>query len=366
MPTKTKSAVLVGPKQIEIKEFALPEIGSDEGLLRVEVCGVCGSDWPPYLRGAFGRYKLPLILGHETIGRIEQIGSDAAKAWSVKVGDRVTLEEPLPCGACDACRAGWYFKCRSKGGRSGATTYGATALDVSPGLWGGYGEYVFLDSHAIVHKMSTSVSLEIAPLFIPISNGICWTQELGEVKVGSTVVIQGPGQHGLGCVIGAKEAGAGCIIVIGLSRDAERLAIAKDLGADYTLCTDDDNLVDKVTEITGGRMASVVINVASGAPESFETGLDLAGTDAIIVKIGSAGRPTTSFNPDKLAGKTIKSGGGRDRRSVKSAIRIIESGAYPLENLCTHTYGIDETDRALRTLGWEGDPNPIHISIVTA
>ena len=111
-------------------------------------------------------------LGHEVVGIVERIGANAAKRWGVKEGDRIILEEPLPCGTCDWCLAGHYQGCD-------APRYGAKSTKDAPSLWGGYSEYMYLDPRALVHKMSPSVPLEIAPLFVPISNGIYWAQEIG-------------------------------------------------------------------------------------------------------------------------------------------------------------------------------------------
>src|SRR5688572_13861656 len=93
------AAVAVEPRRTELKKFELPEIGPDAGLLRVMATGVCGSDWPMYITEKPG----PRILGHEMVGIIENLGPIARERWGVKEGDRVALEEYLPCGHCDYC-----------------------------------------------------------------------------------------------------------------------------------------------------------------------------------------------------------------------------------------------------------------------
>lgn len=363
MTAKAKAAVLIGPRQIEIQEFPLPEIGPEEGLLRVEGCGICGADLSPFAKGAHGRYQVPLILGHEPVGLIERIGSEAAKRWRVKEGDRVVLEEHLPCRVCEPCRRGHFSGCLAPGSHTGARWYGTTPTSIGPALWGGYSEYMYLDPRAVITKISHSVPVELAALFIPISNGFYLVQDAGEAKVGSTVVVIGPGQHGLGCVIGAREAEVGCVILIGLSRDARRLEVGRELGADYTLCVDTENVTERVKAITGGGMADVVINTAAGAPGALETAIDLAAQRGTVVTLTGEG-PAAGINPEKLGRKTIKAAGGRDRRAMRAAIHLIESGTYPLEKLCTHAFPIEETARGLKTAAWEGDPDPIHVSIL--
>jgi threonine dehydrogenase-like Zn-dependent dehydrogenase len=357
-----KAAVLTGPRQIELRELPLPEIGPDDGLLRVEATGVCGADWAPYIGQRYGEFfDPPLVLGHEIVGRVERIGARAAERWGVREGDRVVLEEPLPCGTCEACCVGRYQMCA-------AWRYGSKSVNSPPGLWGGYAEYVYLDPRALLHRMSPDVPTEIAPLYVPISNGIYWVQEVGGAGIGSTLLIQGPGQHGLGCVVAAREGGVGCIVVTGLSADVDRLAVARELGAHHTIEVDAEDAVARMAEITGGRLADTVINVTEGAPDALAQALDLAGDRGTIVVVGTAHRPASGFVPDKIMNKelTIKGVRGRYGRSIRAAIPIIESGRYPLEKLCTHSFSIEQTEQALQTLGREGDPGAIHISVVNA
>jgi threonine dehydrogenase-like Zn-dependent dehydrogenase len=360
MVATAKAAVLVGPRQIELRALPLPEIGAADGLLRVEATGVCGADWAPYIGQRYGEFfDPPLVLGHEIVGRVERIGAEAAARWGVREGDRVVLEEPLPCGTCEACCVGRYQMCA-------AWRYGSKSINTPPGLWGGYAEYVYLDPRALLHRMSDAVPLEIAPLYVPISNGIYWVQEVGGAGIGSTLLVQGPGQHGLGCVVAAREGGVGCIIVTGLSADADRLAVARELGAHHTIAVDAEDAVARVAEITGGRMADTVINVAEGAPEALAQALDLASDRGTIVVVGTTHGPARNFLPDTIMNKelTIRGVRGRYGRSIRAAIQLIESARYPLANLCTHSYPIEETEQALKTLGREGAPGAIHISVV--
>jgi len=193
MPSKTKAAVLTAPRQIELRELPIPETDDQSGLLRIEVTGVCGVDWPAYTGDRADRFKLPLILGHEIVGRVERIGAQAAFRWGIAEGDRVVLEEYAPCGRCQYCRSGHYYLC---GGMAMEKMYGFTSLDVAPGLWGGFSEYVYLDPHALIHKMNDNVPSTIAPLYIALANGIRWVQTEGGIGIGDTVVILGPDSWG--------------------------------------------------------------------------------------------------------------------------------------------------------------------------
>jgi threonine dehydrogenase-like Zn-dependent dehydrogenase len=354
----SKAAVLLGPRHIEIQAFPLPALGADDGLLRVEASGVCGADWPPYIGQRYDFFDVPLILGHEVVGRIERIGEQAAQLWDVQVGDRVVLEEPLACGACAACHAGRYMLCAAK-------RYGCKSTLAPPSLWGGFSEYLYLDPRARLHRMDTRVPVEVAPLYVPVSNGLEWVGDVGGAQPGCTVLIQGPGQQGLGCVVGALEAGAAHVIVIGLARDAGRLDVARQLGATHILCADTDDLPRRVADITDGRLADVIVNVTAGAPQVIQQSLELAAERATIVVAGAAHGPTRELVSDLIWRKelTIKGVRGRYAPAVRRAIALIESEAYPLQALCTHAFAIDQTAQALETVGGEGEPDAIHVIV---
>lgn len=364
MAETVNAAVLRGPRTIEVEEFPVPVTGADDAVIRVEGTGICGSDWAPYA-GAFPFEMPPVILGHEVVGRVEAIGPDAARDWGVAEGDRVVVEEAIPCGRCRLCRTGLYTMCDGFHATAGRR-YGMIPAAEPPHLWGGYGDLMYLHPNSVVHKMDPTLAVELAPLYIPISNGVAWVQGEG-AGIGTTVLIEGPGQHGLGCVVGAKEAGVSNIIVTGTSRDAHRLDVARRLGATHTVNVDDGDLVEQVRELTNGQMCDLVVDVTSAAPVAAEVALDLARPAGTIVLAGfKEFKPLTNFLSDKIImnALTVKGAWGHDQADVAAAVKIIESRRYPLEDMCTHTFSLDEVDAALETLGGERDDSGIHITIV--
>ena len=207
MSTMVRAAVATEPRHTEVKEFALPEIPPDAGLMRVEATGICGSDWGMYLSAKPG----PRILGHEMVGIIEKLGDVARARWGVKEGDVVALEEYLPCGHCEYCRTGEYRSClRAERSRiPGSIRYGSTPLTVNPSLWGGYAQYLYMHPRSVLHNVPAGVPAHIAAMALPIGNGFQWAYLDGGVSPGKTIVIQGPGQQGLGCVIRGEVGGGG-------------------------------------------------------------------------------------------------------------------------------------------------------------
>ena len=129
MAGKCAAMVLTAPKKLEMREFPIPDIGQEDALLRMEACGICGSDYEMYE----GAYPLtyPFIPGHEPLCVIEKIGSIAARRWGVGEGDRVAVEPMVGCGYCRECRSGFYRLC-SGGGRS----YGTIPIQNGPALLG--------------------------------------------------------------------------------------------------------------------------------------------------------------------------------------------------------------------------------------
>lgn len=351
--TKSRVAVLRGPGSLTIDELPLPQVGVDDGLLRVEATGVCGTDMAAY-GGVNPFYQLPCVLGHELVGTVVEIGPEAAARWEVRAGDRVVVEEYLPCGTCRGCLAGAYQMCQ-------VPRYGGKSIHSGPGLYGGFSDYLYLHPQAIVHKVDPQVSAELVQLYIPISNGLDWVSGVGGLRPGGTVVIVGPGPHGLACVIGAREAGASTVIVAGTPADAPRLEVARALGANHTVTED---AVAQITEITGGLLADVVINAANSAA-ALDTALAAAGDRATVVQAGIAkgGGGGAESIVDAMNRKvlTLRGVRGRPSSAVPPALRLIESGRYPLERLCTGRFAIEDTEKALTAI--DGDPAAIRSSV---
>ncbi len=365
MSESVLAAVAVEAGRTELREFPMPAIGSDAGLLEVEATGVCGSDWGYYTR--YPPQRGPLILGHETVGVVRKLGTDAAARWGLREGDRIALEEYIPCGHCEYCRSGDFRLCDATELRAGTLRYGSTPISVQPSLWGGYSRYQYLHPNAVFHRVAPHVPAAQAALALPLGNGFEWTYLQGRLAVGETVVIQGPGQQGLACVIAAREAGAGTIIVTGLGNatDGFRLGLAKKLGADWTINIEEQDLLETVGEITGGRMADLVIDCASGGPSTVLSALQLARKSGRVILGGQKGVAIPEFPSDLLISRflTIKGMRGHSFQSVELALRIIAGGRYPLEAMSTHQFRLSETDEALHTLVGQGRPNAIHCTV---
>jgi threonine dehydrogenase-like Zn-dependent dehydrogenase len=358
------AAVQVAPETTELREFPLPDIPSDAALLKVEAAGVCGSDVGGYRRmgGA------PRILGHENVGTIARAGEAFGRRWGVKEGDRVAIEEYLPCGHCDLCLRGEFRHCAATDVHSNpeALRYGNTPITTSPALWGGYSQYLYMPPATVLHRMPQHVPGEQAAMALPIGNGIQWGVVEAQAGPGRSLVVMGPGQQGLAAVMAARSAGADLVILTGLARDAHRLEIGRQLGADFTVQADTEDVRERVREITAGKGVDAVVDTTSAlASEMVPLAIDLVKRKEGRIVVQSLGGTIKDFPIEKLARKyiTVKAARGHSYQAVELAIERIASGRYPLGLLATHCFGLDGVDMAIRSVGGTGAADAIHVTV---
>jgi len=361
-PSTSRAIVQTGVRALEMREFPLPPVGDDDGLLRIEACGICGSDWAQY-QGEYTWLEYPVVPGHEPVGIVEKIGRNASRRWGVEEGDRVVVEPLLPCGSCRYCIRGEYDTCVGYGRVS---CYAYIPIGVPPALWGAYADYLYLDPHAVVHKVDPTVSVDLAALYNPLGSGIHWGVHCQGTSIGDSMVILGSGQRGLCALIAARDAGASPIFVTGLARDAHKLALAREFGADHTLVADEVDVVEAVMDLLPYG-ADVVLDTTPNSPESVNHAVAIVARHGTIGLAGVKGtHNVTDLNTDLIMQKSVRVNGtkGSPWRATEAALRMIESGRYPLEKLHTHTIPLDETEHALQILAGEvPGEQPIHITI---
>jgi threonine dehydrogenase-like Zn-dependent dehydrogenase len=212
---------------------------------------------------------------------------------------------------------------------------------------------MYLDPHSLVHPIRKDLPASLAVMFNPLGAGFRWAVEIPQTAPGDTVLILGPGQRGLASVIAARAAGADRIIVTGLSRDAAKLELAKELGADFVINIEEEDTRKRVKELTNGRGAEVVVEVSSNAAQPVAEALYYVAAGGRIVLAGVKGfKPVPDFISDLIVVKevTIKGAFGVTSRSYDSAIRLIESGKVPLEKMHTHDFALEEAERAIQML----------------
>lgn len=356
------AAVTTGPGRTAVRELRVPATGPTDGLLVVEAAGMCGSDVKMYAENLPER-----VMGHENVGVLTSVGEEAAARWGFGEGERVLLEEYLPCGHCSFCRSGEFRSCLASDTwlNKDAVRFGSTALSVAPGLWGGYSEVMYVHPNAVMHRVPDGLSPTLATLGLPLGNGYQWTCLDGKVRAGETVVVLGPGQSGIGCVVAAACAGAR-VVVVGRDRDRERLEVAKKLGADATFVTgldgdhEEEDVRAYVGDVTAGAMAELVVDAAAGTDETISFAIDLVGKRARIVLAAASSTPLSRFPVWQLSRKQVllQAVRGHSWESVEWALSLLGSGRVPLDLMSTYVGGLEDVDYAIRATAGE-TANPI-------
>ncbi len=350
LPATAFAMVQTDVRKLEPRDVPIPDIDADSALLELEACGICGSDYEQF-DGALG-VPMNVIPGHEPLGRIARIGDRAARRWGVDVGDRVAVETMLSCRHCSTCFAGAYHLCEQR------RIYSYIPVTESPGLWGGYAQYMYLHPNSVLHPIRGDLPASLAVMFNPLGAGFRWAVEMPDTRPGDTVVILGPGQRGLASVVACRHVGAGTIIVTGLAADADKLALARRFGADHTIDVDNENAVHRVKALTDGRGADVVVDVSAYATAPVADALQMVRPGGTIVLAGVKGfKPVDNFISDLIVMKEINIRGaiGVTSSGYRAAIRLIESGTVPLAEMHTHDFDLADAELAIRTLAREID-----------
>ena len=360
---EVRALVLEAPRRLRMRSFPRPEIGAGDALLRVEACGLCGTDHEQY-SGELGT-RGACVPGHESVGIVEEIGTDAAQRFGVAAGDRVAVEVFQSCRACTACRAGAYRRCERHGMRD---MYGFVPVDVAPGLWGGYAERQYLGRDSMLLPVPPGLDPVVATLFNPLGAGIRWGATVPGTGPGDVVAVLGPGVRGLSACVAAKEAGAAFVMVTGAGpRDASRLAVAAQFGADLAVDVRTDDPVGALRAATG-RLADVVVDVTAKAPDAFTQSLELARAGGTVVCAGTRGSATVAgFSPDLIVYKELRVLGalGVDVDAYRAALALLAAGRYPFAELPRRVAGLDGAESLLRAMAGESEePPPVHSVIV--
>jgi alcohol dehydrogenase len=353
-----RALVLEGPRDLRPRDLALPEPSDDNGVLRIEACGLCGTDHEQFTGRLFPGY--PFVPGHEIVGVIEQIGARAATRLDVAVGDRVAVEIFRACRACEHCRAREFRHCREHGLRD---SYGFVGVDEPPGLWGGYATHLHLDADALVLPIPDGIDAALATVFNPLGAGVRWAHRLPGTSPGDVVAVLGPGIRGLCAAVAAKEAGAAFVMVTGRGeRDAPRLALAPRFGADLTVDVEHDD-PHRALRAAVGRGADVVVDVTANAPTAAGQAIRLARREGTVVLAGMTGfRPAEELLTDELVTKELRVIGvlGVDTDDYATALELLASDRYPFAELPRAVAGFDDLPHLLTTMAGEGDTPPVH------
>lgn len=241
--------------------------------------------------------------------------------------------------------------------------------DVAPSLWGGYATHLYLHLDSQLKRVSSHIPSDVMTLFNPLSGVVRWIYQIPQLRMGEHVVILGPGQRGILAALTARHAGAKTVTISGLAQDGPRLALAREFGADAVVDVSQEDLVERVRDVTGGEMADVVLDMSAGSTEPVLQALDAARFGGRIVLAGlKNGRPVNGLVTDKIVAKELQVLGGfsSTSSSLEIALEILQAYHETLDRLCSHSFKLEDADLAVRTLGREINDGKevLHVSLV--
>jgi threonine dehydrogenase-like Zn-dependent dehydrogenase len=347
-----KAAVLARfGEPLTLREYPdITDLRPGEVLVRVEMAGICGTDVHLWLGQL--PIPIPIILGHESAGRIERLGPGVERDWRgqpLEPGDRVTWASSIACGECFYCRLkAQPTRCLSR------KAYGISyCADEAPHLRGGYAEKILLRPGSAVFRLPDTLPTEAL-----VGAGCSLTTAIHGIERcpvvwGDVVVIQGAGPVGLASLAVSLEAGASRVIVVG--GPAHRLEAARRFGAHATI--DIQTVPDAVErrrlvlEETGGYGADVVIECV-GHPQAVPEGIELCRDGAKFLVLGQYGNAgEVPLNPHHITRKQLQVFGawGFEPRHVDRAISLLDRTGWKRQfaSQITHRFPLAEADAAL-------------------
>jgi D-arabinose 1-dehydrogenase-like Zn-dependent alcohol dehydrogenase len=353
-PSFSRAAVLRSfAAPLTIEEVPVPqEIEPGAILVRIETCSVCGTDVHLWQGSLSTTVQLPVILGHEMVGRIVKLGPDAdhdSVGQRIRTGDRIVWTH-TSCGRCFFCTVAQQpTLCQH------ARRYMYERIDQFPYLLGGFSEYGYVLPQAGRIRVPDDVNDELASLsscaLRSVMNALDVLDGIGSTDV---VVVQGSGPLGLLATAAAKISGARRVLTIG-APDA-RLTIASEFGADDTLSIDRTSPEERIEWIkanSDGRGADIVMEF-TGHPNAFNEGLELIRRGGTYVVVGQLGSGTTTLKPSLIVTKQLRILGalsGRAKAYWKAlAFLSAHQDHIPFERMISRRYSLDEVNTAIQRM----------------
>lgn len=346
IPATMRAAVLFGPDDLRVVDKPVPRPGPGEVLIRVAMCGTCGSDLrmarqpmpdqPPY--GEF-------TPGHEWTGTVAELGPTVDE---VAVGDRVAIHAHRGCGRCDNCVLGMYTACLNYGDR--AKEHRAPGITAD----GGFAEYVVHHVSAL-YPLDEGLTWEDGVLAMTAGTGLYGLEVAGSYVAGQSVAVIGPGPVGLMVAQACRALGAGPVILVG-TRPA-RLELGRGLGLDATVNAREADPVAAVRQLTGGLGADLVIESA-GAMEAPQQCVEMVKRGGRILFLAFYKGPVTlDLSRAVREDVTLFTSRGEGARAVGRALALMKRGAIRGHALVTHRFPLEQIAEGFRVLRErEGDP----------
>ena len=330
-----KAVQIVNTHEMRVVDIDKPILNAGEVMVKIEYVGFCGSDLNTYL-GRNPLVNLPIIPGHEVGAVIEEIGEGVPEGFTK--GMNVTLNPYTNCGKCASCRNGRVNACEHN------ETLGVQRNGVMC-------EYAVLPWQKIIP--AEGISSRTCALIEPMSVGFHAVSR-AQVTDNEFVMVVGCGMVGLGAVIRACKRGAS---VIAVDIDDEKLALAKRIGATYTVNSMTENVHERIQSITGGFGVDVVIE-AVGSPATYVMAIEEVSFTGRVTYIGYS-KTEVSFQTKLFVQKELDIRGSRNAlpADFRAVINYLKAGNCPVDELISNETGPDGAFDAMKE--WASNPGKV-------
>lgn len=330
-----KAIQIPAPADLRVVDIEKPEVKSGEVLLKIKYVGFCGSDLNTFL-GRNPMVKLPVIPGHEVGATIEAVGTDVPAGFMADMP--VTVNPYTNCGTCAACRNGRVNACEHN------ETFGVQRN-------GAMSEYLSLPWQKVIP--ADGISPRDCALIEPMSVGFHAVSR-GQITDIDTVLVIGCGMIGIGAIVRAALRGA---TVIAVDLDDDKLALAKRIGANYTINSKTENLHERLQIITNGLGPDVVIE-AVGSPATYIMAVNEVAFAGRVVCIGYA-KSEVTFQTKYFVQKELDIRGSRNAlpEDFRAVVRYLQQGDSPLEEFISNIVHPEEALNAMQQ--WSAAPGKV-------
>ncbi len=315
-----------------LEEVEIPEVKPGWVLIKVLRTSICGTDLHIYKwdHWSQNRIKPPLTIGHEFVGEVVEVGEGV---FRIKPGDIVTAETHVVCGICEFCRTGKAHVCKNTR---------ILGVDIN----GTYAEYVVLPEENLVH--AEGIPLEMASIMEPFGNAIHTVME-SPIRA-KTVAVLGSGPIGNMAIALAKAFGASMVIATDIK--PFRLELAKKMGADVTINVAEENLYERVMELTKGRGVDTVLEM-SGAPSALQDALKIVVPEGQVTILGIPSDDVSLDVANGIVMKGITVRGIIGRKMYETwyqAVALLEKGVVDLSPIITHVIPLEKYEEGFKAL----------------
>jgi L-iditol 2-dehydrogenase len=337
-----RAAFMTGVGSVEVRQAEEPKLDPAGAVLRVQACGICGTDARTFFNGD-PKAPPPWVLGHEPVGTLEEVGPEADLPPGVQQGDRVFLGSILTCGECHWCLDGFQNLCDRH------LLYG---YDPFPGAYAEFAAVPPIATKNLI-KLPPELPSDLATTADPFAcalNGI----EVLDVRLGDTVVILGTGPIGCWQAVMARDRGAGRVYIADVN--VERLKAALDVVGDFVddaWVAGDDNGVGEVMSRTDGAGADR-ISVAAPSKQAQQAALEMAAKRARVVYFAGLPKhdPVSPLDMNQLHYKELAILGayGATTRQYRITMGYLDRRQEDLGRVVTHRFPLESIAEAFETI----------------